>query len=280
MAKLSITSAWNEAADFVKREFGPLLLIAFGLAVLPSIILQVLLPGMMAPTVQPGGVLAPPQLSGGRMALFLVAFLVIFVLSLWGNLTITLLALRRQGVIGDAFRSASGRILPLIGASLLLGIGLFILCLPLVAMFGSSIANGRTPGGGFVLLIFVYVILFFFIFTRLMLMTPVAAAEAIGPIGIIRRAWALSSGHFWKLLGFFLLLMIAIIVIMMVVGALFGILIALLFGAPTPGSLASVLVLLVSGVVQAVFVMVFATMLARIYEQLSGSAASTAQVFE
>ena len=95
MAKLSITTAWNETAAFVKRDAGPLFLIAFGFAVLPSIILQVLLPGVMEPSVQADGSIAAPQLAGGTLALLVLGGLIVLVLSLWANLTITRLALVR-----------------------------------------------------------------------------------------------------------------------------------------------------------------------------------------
>jgi len=104
-----------------------------------------------------------------------------------------------------------------------------------------------------------------------MLMTPVAAAEAGGPVAIIRRSWKLTSGHFARLLGFVLLLVVVVIVVSLVVSSLFGILVAAIAGRPEPGSVAALLLMLIGGVVNAAVGIVFTTMVARIYVQLAGA---------
>lgn len=277
--KLSITTAWNETAAFVKQEAGALVLIAFALGVLPGIILQVVFgrligPGLqVAPTVKPD---LAPFLSA--LPLILLLLIPVVVLSIWGNLTINILALRRERVIGSAFRAAARRILPLIGATLLLGLAAFVAIIPMVAIAG--IGSGAPHLGLFALLFLILWLAFVFIAIRLMLMTPVAAAEPLGPIGIVRRSWQLTSGHFWKLLGFLFLLMLVLIVFAMVVGAIGGILLTLTLGQPTPGSFSSLVLQLLTGALQAIFITYFIVLIARIYAQLSGTDASVGRVFE
>ena len=111
---------------------------------------------------------------------------------------------------------------------------------------------------------------FLALWVRLMLMTPVAAAEDGGPVRIIQRSWALTGGHFWKLLGFVLLAAIAVLVLLFAVSATGGILIFLLAGPPRPDSFAMMLVLLLAALIQAAISALFATLTARIYAQLSG----------
>ena len=142
-------------------------------------------------------------------------------------------------------------------------------------------AGGAGRIGLAVLLAFILWLGAIFIAIRLVLVTPVAAAEPLGPAGIIRRSWQLTAGHFWRLLGFFILIVIVFAVLGAVVAALAGIIVTLLAGgAPQPGSVSALIVQLVTGVLQAVFVTYFAVMIARIYAQLSGNAASVAGVFE
>jgi hypothetical protein len=279
MARLSITTAWNETASFVKQEAGPLFLISFALMALPAIILQALLPRVIVPTGNGGAGLAS-TFSYPQMGWLLLLIIPVFLLSLWGNLTINILALRREAVIGAAFGRASGRILPLLGAGLLLTLGGVLLALPIVFLFAGAAASGGGGLGAGILVFIVVWLVFVFVAIRLMLITPVAAGETGGPIAIIKRSWELSSGHFWKLFGFFLLLMLVMLVVMMAIGALAGILIYFLAGPPEPGSIASFANLLVAGIIQAVFGAYFAVMLARIYEQLAGGALSTAEVFQ
>jgi hypothetical protein len=276
--KLSITTAWNETSAFVKQEAGPLFLIAFGLMTLPTIIFQAILQQAIPGFGQPG--MTQADFSPGRLGLIFLLVIPIALLSMWGNLTITVLALRREAVIGSAFAYAARRLLPLIGATLLVGLAAGLLALPLVVMLRAAGADGGGSAGLAVLLFCVLFIAFLFVAVRLILMTPAAAAERIGPIAIIARSWQLTSGHFWKLLGFLALLVIVLMVLMIALGAVLGIVIVATAGRSEPGSLSSFLTLLVSGLVQAAFTMIFATMIARIYEQLTGGATSAARVFE
>ncbi|MDB5693320.1 MAG: putative rane protein [Alphaproteobacteria bacterium] len=277
--KLSITTAWNETSVFVKQEAGPLFLIAFGLMSLPSLILQAVAPRLLLGTaaMTPGTVPDPARMLAALPMLLLLAIPVIL-LSIWGHLTLNMLALRRETVIGNAFGHAARRILPLIGAWLIWFVGAIILIVPLAAFAVSGIKSGH-PGLP-VLLLFILWLLLIFVSIRLILMTPVAAAESIGPVGILRRSWDLTSGHFWKLLGFLALIVLVFIVFAVVVGAVGGILLALVAGAPTPGSLSSFGLQLITGILQAIFLTYFVVMVARIYVQLSGGVASVGQVFE
>ena len=277
--KLSITTAWNETAAFVKQEAGALFLIAFGLAVLPGIILQVVAGRLVGSGLQmtPG---VKPDLGPFLSALPVILLLLIpvLLLSMWANLTINILALRRGTVIGSAFRDAARRILPLLGATLLLVLAAFVVMIPMVVIVG--IGSGAPRLGLLALLFFILWLAFVFIAIRLMLMTPVAAAEPLGPIGIVRRSWQLTAGHFWKLLGFLILVMLVFLVFAMVVGAIGGIILALTLGQPTPGTLSSLVLQLLTGVLQAVFIAYFLVLMARIYAQLSGDTVSVGQVFE
>ena len=203
----------------------------------------------------------------------------VMLLSVWGHLTINILALRREAVIGSAFGRAARRILPLIGAWLLLFVAALVLILPVVGLaFSAGVASGRIAVT--LLLFFVLWLIFFFIVIRLLLITPVAAAEPLGPIGIIRRSWQLTAGHFWKLVGFLLLIVIAYAVVAGATTAVVGMLLIVTIGQPNPGTLSSFVLQLIAGVLQAVFVTYLTVTIARIYEQLSGNVVSVAQVFE
>jgi hypothetical protein len=259
--KLSITKAWDETSAFVKQEAGVLFLIIFGLGVLPGVIVQTVA-GRLVGTIQatPG---ATPDLRPllAALPIILLMALPVVVLSLWGNLTVSLLALRRETVVGSAFARAARRILPLLGATLLFLLAAIIVAFPIMAAAGFGAQSGRF---GLVALLFLLLFLLAIFFgVRLMLMSPVAAAEEQGPIGIIRRSWQLTSGH-----------------LVIVVGSVGGILITLVAGQMKPGSVGSFLLQLLTGILQAVWATYFIVMVARIYAQLSGDAGSAAAVFE
>jgi hypothetical protein len=277
--KLSITAAWNETAAFLQKEWWPVFLIAFALTSLPGLILQALMPGMMAGrmAMTPG---SPPDLAQlvAAMRPFFLALIPLLLLSMWGNLTVNVLALRRETVVGSAFGRAARRLPALIGATLLLFVVLLIASLPIGVALAMGIRSGHA--GLPALLIVLLVVAAVFVMVRLIPMNAAAAAEDVGPIGILRRSWQLTAGHFWKLLAFLLLMVVLFLVIMMAVGAVFGILIVLVTGPPLPGSFAAFVVSLVSGLVQAGFISVFLVFVARIYAQLAGDPASVAKVFD
>jgi hypothetical protein len=258
MAKLSITAAWEESAAFVKREGRLLFPIAFLLVSLPSAVLQILVPPPIPGTLpEPGPWMA-----------FLPAIVIV---SMIGALAISFLALRPGASVGEALQVGLRRFLPLLAALLLLSLGVVLLMLPVVLVLAVLVVAGGSSPALAVLPLLILGPLLIALSVRLMLIQPAAAVEPIGPIALIQRSWRLTAGHFWQLLGLLLLLILVALVVLAAVAAVFGILIALVMGAPTPGSLASFLIAIVSAVVQAVISAVTATLIARIYAQLAGT---------
>jgi hypothetical protein len=264
MARLSINQAWNETAEFVKRDFGPLFAIALALIALPNFALQALAP------VDPGAA------DGAGMGLWLLLLVVALLSSLVGTLAITTLALGRENVVGSAIGHSFRRLPPVLAAVLLVGVAaiaaIVILSLLLHITPEALAAPNRETLGRVTLLLLLVTIVMLPFWVKLMLMTPVASAEPAGALAIIKRSWVLTRGHFWKLLGFTLLLVLVLLVVLVVVGALAGILLTLLLGPPEAGNLSELLLLLVRGAINAAFSVVFTTMVARVYAQLAGPA--------
>jgi hypothetical protein len=261
MAALSISTAWNETAVFVSRHAGPLFTVAFAFIALPNVAFQILAPeSLAAGDASAAAILLPPVL-------------VLIALSIIGTLAISALGLGRENVVGAAISLAFRRFLPLLGASLLVGAAGLLLMAIIFALAGVTPADVIAPSpasrgrGAIAFLIFLIPALF--VWVRLMFMTPVAAAEPEGVLGIIRRSWRLTAGRFWKLLGFVLLFLLAGLVAMLVATMVTGIVITLIAGAPTPGSVSALLLALVSGLLNAVFIVFFTTMVARIYLQVA-----------
>jgi uncharacterized membrane protein len=277
MAQLSITTAWNETTAFLSREARLVFPVAFLLVALPGLALQ-----LAGPASAPGEM---PQIG----VLWLVLLPVTIAAGIIGSIAIAFLALRPGTSVGEALQRGLRRFIPLFLASLLIGIAAMIVIIPLVMLVvgGSALSGGDLSegdlaalAGPLVLLALILLVLGVALWVKLMLMTPVAAAEDdAGPIRIIARSWTLTAGHFWKLLGFVLLLFIAIIVTTIVISMIAGILIALFAGPPEPNSLSFVLLGIVSAVVQAIISAVVVTLTARVYVQLSGRSDQVGDVF-
>src|SRR5688572_19597805 len=226
MATLSITQAWNETADFVRREAGLLFPISFMLLALPNALMELLIP----PPPMPG------QAPEAGLWLLLIPLLV--VAGIIGNVAISYLALRPGSSVGEALRRGAARMPALLGAAILLGIA-FVVLFFIVALFVAMLvpgamtaAQGGTPtpamlrGILYVMLIIAPVAIYFA--ARLMVMTPAAAAESGGPFVLIARSWGLTAGHVWKLVGFLLLVAILVGILTAAIEAVVGILFALL----------------------------------------------------
>lgn len=270
MANLSISTAWNQTAEFVKRESGLILPIAFLMIAVPGALMQILMPEPAAPGEMP------------EAGAWLLIFPIAIVASVIGTVAISTLALRPGTSVGEALQRGVRRFIPLFLASLLLFLAAMVIAIPIILVVagGAVMSGGGDPAalaGPILLVALILFVIFIAFWVRLMLMTPVAAAEEVGPVAIIRRSWSLTGGHFWKLLGFALLLMIVGAIVVFAITAIFGILVFALAGAPEPGSTSMILMTIVSALLQSVLSAVFVTMIARIYAQLAGTPA--AEVF-
>ena len=254
MAGLSITDAWNETVAFMGREGRLVLPVGFMLIALPGAIIQVATPATR-----------PNELPEPGLWLAFVPFAI--ALTLIGNLAISVLALKPGTSVGEAIQQGVRRFLPVLGAVLLIGLASMLAMAPVVLLAaGAAVALGN-PALAVVPVLFVIPLLIF-LWTRLLLANPIGAVEPGGPVAILKRSWALTTGGFWRLLGFLILLLIVGLVASGAVGAVGGTLIALAFGPIRPDSLSFYLTLILSTLVQAGLASIFAVMVARIYAQL------------
>jgi hypothetical protein len=261
MRGLSISAAWEETKIILARDGRLLTTVALALVALPEIVEGVLVPA--------------PNMSGQQVPTWTpVLSIVVAILGLIGQIAIIRLALGPTTSVGQAISHGLRRFLPGLGAILLFGIPL-VLVLGLVfgALAGPTAVEGLRTGnldasaGRIILLIAILVL---FVSARFQLIIPVTTAESGGPVHILRRAWELGSGHYLRLLGFLLAIILVALVVLLSAQFLGGILARLFFGDAKPLSLAALVIALISGLVQTAFVVVVSTLLARIYAQVGG----------
>ncbi len=220
---------------------------------------------------------APGQLpeAGAWMIVALVALLA----SLAGNLALTQLALKAGTSVAEALRHARGRLLPVLGAVLLLiaaGIALLMAIAFLTVLFvtgGAPAADAGVPNeamqrASLLMLVLIAPILIY-CSARLMAMPPVAVAEPGGPFTIISRSWRLTRGHGLKLVGFILLVGILMSVLRMAIESVLGSLFILAAGPAEPGSVSALAIIAVLAAVNTLVAVYLATLVARIYAQLA-----------
>ncbi|NWK97130.1 hypothetical protein DM806_15925 [Sphingobium lactosutens] len=260
MTTMSIGKAWEEAVAFVAREASLLFPVALLFVALPGLILQEMTPPeLQAWFAQPKADAIPAMPPGFGLAMLITIILIWF-----GSLALFALALRPGISVGEALRLSFARLPVLIGTALVVVgiiVGIFAVAMLLGLIF--SLASKQLGSGLSLLLAAGAVGLVFYASIRLVLLNPVVIDSQAGVMDSLRRAWALTRGHFLRLFGFLIIVMILSTIVasvaQLVVGLIGG-LIAGPEGARVAGSIAGAAV---SSIIQ-VYMLV---MLARLYRQ-------------
>jgi hypothetical protein len=270
MAALSISRAWEESKAQMIADGRLMSIVAAALIVLPGLIVEV---------VEPGATYTSSNLLGSVL-IFASALL-----QLVGQLAIIRLAMTPAVSVGEAIGHGARRMPVYVVAAILLTIGLILLLIPFaVAMYAAGVpieagneqAFANSPVAVLLSCLFLAVVFFFAI--RMLMSSPVASEEAVGPVRILRRSWHLTAGHWWRLAGFFLAFLIGAVVAMLAVNIGVTAFAVPLFGRLDPMSLSALVVGLFDSALSAAMTVVLAVMLARIYVQLAGGEPGLASV--
>jgi hypothetical protein len=269
MVELSVSKAWEETRAIIARDNRLFAALALALVGLPATITGLVNPKGITDSATP----------------FWVDLVVLAasLAALEGQLALIRMALGPATTVGDAVAHGLRRMPTYLLSAIIIGCGLLIVAVPFVLVLiaaGVQVDNEaelvRSPA--FMVIALLYFFLLCFVGVRMLMSSPVASAERIGPVAIIRRSWELTSGHGWSLLGFVLLFFLAAVVFVMAIGAAIGIVVGLLIGPIEPMSVSALVVSLVQALVQAAVTTVLAVMLARMYVQLAGRTEAEASV--
>lgn len=265
MRQLSISTAWEESKAIMLRDGSLLLTVALALIALPSLV---------------SGLVNPRGMDGSTAGWIDLVEFTASVIALAGQLALIRLALGPSVTVGAAIVHGLKRMPIYFVAILILVVALLLLAVPTVfvlAAVGVPLNTKPIPVSTPVIvvgLLFLAIVIFFGV--RLLMSSAVASAEDVGPIGILKRSWQLTAGHWWPLFGFLAIFIVGTLVLLIAVGAAAGSVVTLLLGAPQPMSAAALLIGLVQALVSAGVTTLFAVMLTRIYVQLSGGAQASA----
>lgn len=263
---VSMSAVWDRTSEFLSDNLAAVAGIAALTIFVPTAVIETL-----APMKEPG--------AAGVMLGLAALSLVLGIVSLWGQLAIMALALDPAAAAGAGRARATRRLGPMILVALAILAVLFVLALPILGTliasnvdlmrFGQAGAQvDLSPGAGaFVALYFllVFVPFFLFLLARLaVLSAPVVMSEhqALGALG---RAFRLSRGLTWRIIGVLLLYLIVTFVAALAAKTVFGSLFALLVKSNSPISTATVLTALVSALVTTIFSVIGTVFPAKLY---------------
>ena len=251
MAKLSISRAWDETRDVLGRDGRLLSTVAIALLALPSTVQNLVTPVTKAGELPPAGP-------------WLIVLLITVLIGLVGQLAIARLALGSQTSVGEAISHGAKRLLPYFLATVL-----WVGPIALLLFYAAQQMRPPTPSAAMAVLFLVMLILLIVLAVRLIIAVAVASAEPLGPIGILKRSWQLTSGNWWRLFAFLVLFIVAVFCVMVAVGAVIGILAGIVLGPPEPLSVSALVIALITQLAVAAVTVVFLVMLTRIYLQLA-----------
>jgi hypothetical protein len=273
MRGLSISAAWEESKAILAHDGRLFLSVALALVALPTAV---------------NGLINPGGMSGSSKPLWAVCIaLIASLITLAGQLALIRLAIGPSITVGSAIWHGMRRMPIYFLAALLIVVGLFIVALPIVFLLTAlGVPISATSAGtrvaatpAMLVAALLYFALLCFFAVRLILSAPVASAEHVGPIGILRRSWALTAGHWWPLFGFLLMFIVGAIILLIAVGSAAGVVIGLLIGSIQPMSIGALILALVQALLGAAVTTLFAVMLARIYLQLAGRGEQVGEMF-
>ncbi|KTF68483.1 hypothetical protein ACNFJ7_08750 [Sphingomonas sp. HT-1] len=265
MAKMG--AVWDRTAEFLGDRAGALVPLAlFALAVPAGISANL---SALAGT---GGV---------ARGVALVVQLLLWLVSMWGSLAVTALAIGAGGV-SEAGQVARRRLLATLIVALTLGIAAAVLGMPMVVMLVAAGYDLNAIGqpnasmqvdpatamrvGAYSLL---WLVIILVLFVRLVVVNPVLLREG-GLFGSLGRSWQLTRRHTFRIVGVLILLLVVASVCQLAAQAVFGSVLALVLGGGSGISLATVLTSLVVAAVQSVFMVVFAAFQGKLYVALAG----------
>jgi hypothetical protein len=253
MTKLSIGQAWGETLEVVKHEGRLIVPIALAFAVIPATLFA----------------LAVPQAPVGQMpepGPWTVLYPLLILAALVGQMAIIRLAIGPAASVSESIRHALRRFPSVIGAALIFGLPAAAIMVPLAM---PVLANPLNPPPTAALLLLIACIFLLCLWVRLMVMTAAGVAEEIGPITIVKRSWALTRGHFWRLVATALLFGCVAWIAIKAAEWVSGTVLIVALGKPEPWSVSALTIALVAAITQTIASVLFAVLVARIYVQLA-----------
>jgi len=194
MSSLSLSMIWEETVAFLRRESGLLVPVALATFAPAQILLSYATAAIAATT---------PQAASASPATLLM--LPALLLVVYGNLTISLMALSPGISVREALLGAARRLPVTVTASLLVGaifVGIVVTITVVAAILLGAASMSASPAlSAFATIVTAVVV------ARFLLLLPMLAVENIRPLEAVRRAWALSRRHFLRFAAIILLSM-------------------------------------------------------------------------
>ncbi|WCT72513.1 hypothetical protein PQ455_12815 [Sphingomonas naphthae] len=261
--RLSIEQALTAARNFGRSEQWLVVPVTLAFQLVPALLVNLVWPEKLRLDMLSAGAAQIPA------GLVLVAFLALLV-SVFGGMVLTALAVVPRATVQDAMRLAARRLPAIIGAGLLLFFGwmLAFLIFSIIAGVALAALPVRSLSAALMAIGFIGMLV---VIARMAPLLPLMVDRPVGPVAALRATWRLTAGHFWRLLGFlalfFLTTWIVNIAIVTAVGSVLILLGRMMGAVGLAEAVAGLLAATLGAVANAALVLI----VAQIYRQLSGA---------
>lgn len=260
MAKLSLSSAWVESRGVLRHDGNLLAIVALALIALPSTVQAMITPAAPSGELPPAGP-------------WIIVAVIAIIIGIVGQLAIVRLAVGPHTTVGEAIGHGARRAPAYVAAVIV-----WITPIAVLTVFLISAMRADKPSAAAALGFILVMLAVIYFVVRLIMMPAVASAEAVGPVGILRRSWALTRGNWWRLFAFLLLFIIAAFCAVVAAQAVIGTLVTLVLGTPEHMSVGALIIALVTQLLISAISVFYFVMVARMYLQLGGRDEAQASV--
>lgn len=257
---LSIGRAWEEARAALVAHRRVVLPLLLGLVLIPSVVMAMVEPRTSDVVAKPNVWMTLVTLVG-LLSLLVAQLTVILIVNGW------------RGSLGAAIGRGCRRAPVYAGGLLLIAVALALVSL--LALSGTPMAVDSAGNPDLTRLTPYARIIFslagialIFLSVRFLPLAAVVVEENSGVIQSMRRSFALTRGHFFRLLAFLVVTGIVIIVASRAVIVVVGSVAQLLLGKAEPWSLSLLVTAFAAGAMQMVLTAIYASMIARLSAQL------------
>lgn len=256
----TMSAVWDRAAEFLSDNLA---------TVAPLALLTLFVPLALFGTVMP--LIGESGMVGD--ALLGLLLLALAIVTVWGGLALTALAFDPAGGHRQALTTATRRLLPVLGAGIVILVVVIVLLLPLAAAHGLSAMDADDPtealqASNAKLFVALYLpiigLVLLWLAARLALINAVIVMERRG-LGAFARSFALTARVQWKLVGVILLYLIVSQVAAFAGQTVFGSLLRLAFGGEGGATVASVLTAIIVAAISTLFSLLAIAFTARLY---------------
>ncbi|KPH60228.1 hypothetical protein ACLIMP_06375 [Novosphingobium aerophilum] len=252
--------AWSQASLAVSANREVVLALAGVFFLLPQLVFAIFFP-------QPemGSGLSETQVVEAVRAYWnsvLPVMIPVALLQALGTLSLLcLLDTDRRPTVGEAIRSGLKGLLPYLLAQIVAGLALAMVAMVVGGVLG--VAGGKA---GAAIGLGLALILAIAIGVRLSVTAPVVAVEkTLNPIAALARSWALTKGNTGRLLGFYALLMLAMMVLM-----IFANVLTLPIALLAPAEVARVAGAVLESILATIMALYFVAVIGQVHRQLAG----------